>query len=282
MRRPDSALANRLRLLDIDGNRCEVVKADNDDEAALTEAFQGASGIYGTSVYNIHAKKYRPANPQELAQGHAVVNAAKACSGLEHFVWQTMTRFVIPPEQLGLESPIHFRTKWWFEDIIRDAELPWTFLRQPAYMRQVKFGMQFKDRLVYPYAPDTQLAYVTEEDLGKLVAAIFVAGKQLLHESINGVSEVLTPVEIAERAHRLRPEFSPRYRQATWIENAFFDYILVGLKPAFRYPSQINKNLMAGNYFAMTLEDKRKCAELISPLELSTLEDCLTSHFAEK
>ncbi len=282
VRRPDSALANRLRQLDVDGNRCEVVKAATDDEAALAQAFVGANGIYGTSVYNIYAKRYRPANPQELAQAHAVVNAAKACSSLEHFVWQTMTRFEIPPEELGLESPIHFRTKWWFEDIIKAADLPWTFLRQPAYMRQVKFGMQFKNRLVWPYPPDTRLAFVTEEDLGKLVAAIFAKGATLMHQAINGVSEILTPVELAQRAHRLNPEFNPRYRQASWLENAFFDYVLVGLKPAFRYPSQINKNLMAGNYFAMTLADKQKCEELISPVELSTLEDWLVEHFDEK
>ena len=281
VRRPESALAERLRQLDFDGNRCEVVKASTDDRAALQAAVDGAQGIYGTTVYNIYAKRYRHDNPEELAQGHALIAAAKACSTLEHFVWQTMTRFETPPEDLGLESPIHFRTKWQLEESIKDAGLPWTFLRQPAYMRQVKFGMQFKNHLVYPYPPAARLAYVTEEDLGKFVAAIVSDRNAHLHQTVNGVSEVVTPAELAARAHKLNPAFSPKYRQATWIENAFFDYVIVGLKPAFRYPAQINKNLIAQNYFAMTLQDKAFCERLISPLELTTLEDWMREHFAQ-
>ena len=281
-RRPDSPLAAKLKALDFDGNRCEVVKASTDNEEELVAAFEGAQGIYGTSVYNIYAKRYRPANPQERAQCHAVINAAKRTEGLEHFVWQTMTRFELPPEELGIEAPIHFRTKWDFEDDIVEAGLPWTFLRQPAYMRQMKFGMQFKNRLVYPYPVDTRIAYVAEEDLGKFVAAIFSKRDEHMHKTVNGCSEVVTPVEIATRAHALNPAFSPNYRVATWIENAIFDYIIVGLNPAFRYPSQINKNLMAGNYFAMTQKDRDYCRELIAPLELNTLESWMEEFFKEK
>ena len=103
-----------------------------------------------------------------------------------------------------------------------------------------------------------------------------------MHQTINGVSEVVTPVEIAARAHRINPNFSPTYRQATWIENAFFDYVIIGLRPSYRYPMQINHNIMAGNYFRMTLEDKAACEALISPLELSPMEDWLHEYFAEK
>ncbi|MEZ5566661.1 MAG: NmrA family NAD(P)-binding protein [Gammaproteobacteria bacterium] len=279
VRRPDSALSERLRRLEFDGRHCEIVQAATDDETALRSAFAGAQGIYGTSIYNIYAKRYRPANPEERTQCHALINAAKSCTTLEHFVWQTMTRFEIPPETLGLETPIHFRTKWQFEDVIKQAGLPWTFLRQSPYLRQLKFGMQFRNRLVYPYPPDTRISFVAEEDLGKLVAAIFANRSAYMHQAVNGVSEVMTPVEIAERAHRLMPAFSPKYRQSTWIENAFFDHVIVGLRPAYRYPSQINANLRAGNYFDMTLHDKAHCERLLSPLGMTTLEDWLREHF---
>jgi len=278
-RRPDSKLAVRLRELDFDGRRCEVVGARTDCQSELEAAFAGADGIYGTSVYNIHAKRYRPANPEERVQCDAVVGAARACPTLRHFVWQTMTRFELPPAELGLEAPIHFRTKWQYEDVIRETNLPWTFLRQPAYLRQIKFGMQYRNRLVYPYPPDTRLAYVAEEDLGKIVAAVFAQRDAFLHRSVNAVSEVLTPVELARRAHALSPDFNPEYRVASWVENALFDYVVVGLNPSFRYPRQINRNLMAGNYFAMTRRDREACAELIAPLELCTVEDWLRGHF---
>lgn len=279
VRRLDSARAERLRKLDFDGERCELVVAATEDEAALRAAFNGAHGIYGTTVYNIYAKKYRAENPEEMAQGLALIAAAKDCATLEHFVWQTMTRFDRPPEELGLEAPIHFRTKWELEERVKDAGLPWTFLRQPAYMRQVAFGMQFRNRLVYPYPPDTRLVFVAEEDIGKFVATIFAAHDAYLHQAINGATEVLTPLELAARAHALNPDFSPKYRQATWIENAFFDYVIVGLKPAFRYPSQINWNLKAGNCFSMTLADKQACEDMIAPLKLTRLEDFLRQRF---
>jgi len=280
-RRLSGERVERLQNLEIDGNRCEVVQAANNDQPALEKAFEGAQAIYGTSIYNIYASQYRPTNPQEVEQCKAVIGAAQTCSTLEHFVWQTMTRFDFEPVDLGLQAPIHFRTKWFFEDVIKAAQLPWTFLRQPAYIRQVKFGMQYKDRLVYPYAPDAQLAFVTEEDLGKLVAAIFCDRERHMHKAVNGVSEVVTPIELAKRIHEYRPSFKPNYRQASWVENAIFDQVIVRLKPAFKYPSQINANIVAGNYFSMTAEDKAYCAELIAPLEMTKLEDWLAEYFAD-
>lgn len=279
VRRPDSPAARRLRELTVDGRRCEVVQAATDDEAALRRAFQGATGIYGTTIYDIYARHYDPANPKEMAQGIALLNAAKACGTLEHFVFQTMTRFDTPPETLGLESPIHFRTKWQLERMAQDAGLPWTLLRQPAYMRQIKFGLQYKWWLVYPYPPDVRLAYVAEEDLGKFVAAIFADRGRFLHQTVNGVSEITTPVELARRAHAVVPRISPRYRQATWLERQFFDQVVVRLKPAFRYPMQINRNIRAGNPFGMTMADREFCARLIAPLTLTSAEDWLREQY---
>jgi uncharacterized protein YbjT (DUF2867 family) len=278
-RRLDGDRLDRLRQLGDDEHRVEIVQAATDDQDALEKAFDKASGIYATSIYNIHAKTYRPANPEEMSQCRAVVGAARSCSSLEHFVWQTMARFDLSPESIGLESPIHFRTKWHWEKLIEKADLPWTYLRQPAYMRQVKFGMQYGDRLVYPYAPDARLSFVAEEDIGKFVAAIFSDRERHLHKAINGVTEIVSPVEIAARAHALNPEFSADYRQANFLENAFFDQVIARLKPAYRYPAQINSNLKAGNYFSMTYEDKVLCESLIAPLKLTTLEDWLTVRF---
>ena len=278
-RRLDGERIERLRQLGNDGNHVEVVQAATDDKNALEKAFENARGIYGTSIYNIYAKKYRPANPEEMAQCRAVIGAAQSCPTLEHFIWQTMTRLDLPPESIGLEAPIHFRTKWHWEEVIRKTDLPWTFLRQPAYMRQIKFGMQYKNRLVYPYAPDARLPYVAEEDIGKLIASIFSDRDAHLYKAVNGVSEIVSPVELAARAHALNAEFSSKYRQATFVENAIFDQIIVRLKPAFRYPSQINQNIKAGNYFNMTLDDKAHCEQLISPLKLTTLEDWLHLYF---
>ena len=275
VRRPTSELATKLQALDVDGHRCTVVQAANEDEAALREAFTGAHGIYGTTIYNIHATKYRDENPEEMAQGRAVIAAAQATESLEHFVWQTMTRFERTPEEGGLTSPIHFRTKWKLEEMVQECGLPWTLLRQPAYMRQIQFGLMRKNKLVYPYPPDTRLSYVAEEDLGKLVAQLFLDRDRFLHQTVKAVSEVTNPTELAQRLHAFKSAFSARYRKASFLYNAFFDYIVVGFRPAFRYVSQINGNLMAGNPFDMDKADQEFCAELIKPLRLKTIEDWL-------
>lgn len=281
VRRPDSPLADRLRQLEVEGRRCEVVRAANDDEVALRQAFAGAAGIYATTIYDIHARRYVADNPQEMAQGRALIAAARDCPTLEHFVFQTMTRFDTHPEDIGLESPIHFRTKWQLEELVKEAELPWTLLRQPAYLRQLKFGLQWRNRLVYPYPPDTRLCFVAEQDIGKFVRAIFANPEGFLRQSVNGVSEVVTPTEIAARAHAINPRFRSRYRKATRLETAIFDQIIVRMKPAWRYASQINQNLAAGNCFAMTAADQAFCRDLVAPLPLVRLEDWLRDHWAQ-
>jgi len=280
VRRPESELSQALKAMTVDGHSCEVVKAANEDQQALEAAFEGAQGIYGTTIYNIYAKKYIAENPEEVAQGKALIAAAKNSSTLEHFVFQTMTRFETHPEDIGRESPIHFRTKWMLEDMVQQEGLPWTLLRQPAYIRQIKFGLLRKNRLVYPYPPDTRLSYVAEEDLGKFVAQIFAQRDRFMHQTVKGVSEVVSPTELAFRIHAIEPEFNPKYRQATKIENAIFDHIVVRFNPAYRYVSQINGNLMAGNPFDMDVSDQEYCAHLIGKLKLCTIEDWLRDdHF---
>ncbi len=279
-RHPGSDAATRLRELRVGGNACEVVPAATEDEVALRAAFRDAAGIYGTTIYNIHARKYRADNPEEMAQGRALIAAARATPTLRHFVFQTMARFHAPPEQLGLESPIHFRTKWALEDLIRDSQLPWTMLQQPAYLRQVRFGIARGRRIVFPYPPDLPLAFVAEEDIGKTVAQIFVEGDALLHQTIKAVSEIFTPAQLATRAHACLPAISPRYRVASALETAFFDHVIVGLKPAYRYASQINANFAAGNRLDISRSDLDFLADLLDPLKLTRLEAWLTCELA--
>ena len=267
-RRPDSDKARALRDLG-----CEVAAARTEDPEALKAAFNGAEGIYGTTIYNIHGRKNVHENLAELAQGRALIEAASACETLEHFVFQTMTRFEQPPPSLELPEPIHFRTKWALEQEVIDAGLPWTLLRQPAYLRQLKFGMRGRRRVSYPYAADARLSFVAEEDLGKIIARLFERREEFLHQTINGVSVVITPAELARRAHQTYPQISSEYRRASRLYNWFFDRVVVGLKPAFAYPMQINHNLMAGNFFAMTQEDQAFCADLVAPDRLMTVED---------
>lgn len=131
-----STNAQKLINLEVHGRRAEVVEASNDDKDALSLAFQGAEGIYATTLYNVDMKKkFDPDNIEELESGRAIIAAAQSNSkALKHFLFQTMMRFKTHPPDLGLPIPIHYKTKYELEEEIRNAEpkLPWTFLRQPA------------------------------------------------------------------------------------------------------------------------------------------------------
>ncbi|MCK6371356.1 MAG: NmrA family NAD(P)-binding protein, partial [Gammaproteobacteria bacterium] len=213
VRRLTGDKAERLRELKAGGGRCEVVQAATEDEPALRAAFRGAIGIYGTTIYNIHARRYRADNPEEMAQGRSLLAAARATPTLRHFVFQTMMRFCTPSAEIGLEAPIHFRTKWQLEEELKAADLPWTLVRQPAYMRQLRFGVSRGRKIVYPYANDYPLAFVAEEDIGKVVARIFMERESFLQQAVKVVSDIVTPAELAARAHACLPFISPRYRK---------------------------------------------------------------------
>jgi uncharacterized protein YbjT (DUF2867 family) len=280
VRRATGEAVRRLQALRVGAEACEIVVAANEDESALRAAFRGATGIYGTTLYNIHARRYQDDNPEEMAQGRALIAAAAATPTLGQFVFQTMVQFRTPSEQLGLDSPIHFRTKWQLEQMIEAAGLPWTLLRQPAYMRQLRFGISRARRIVFPYPADQPLAFVAEEDIGKAVAQVFLEGRAFARQTIKVVSELVTPVEIAVRAHACLPVFHPRYRRASRLEQAFFDQVIVRLKPAYRYASQINANLAAGNAMDVSRADLDFLADLIHPLKLTRLESWLGSEYA--
>ena len=76
--------------LEVDGRRAEVVEASNNDKDALSLAFQGAEGIYATTLYNVDMKKkFDPDNIEELESGMAIISAAQSNSKtLKHFLFR--------------------------------------------------------------------------------------------------------------------------------------------------------------------------------------------------
>ncbi|KAG2419247.1 hypothetical protein HFD88_004042 [Aspergillus terreus] len=84
----------------------EVVEADNNDEASLVKAFEGASAIFAMTDFFEPFAKHGPhkAIDIEQRQGENIARAASKTAGLQHFLWSTLPdgntltkgEFVIP------------------------------------------------------------------------------------------------------------------------------------------------------------------------------------------
>lgn len=290
-----SSNAQRLIDLEVEGRKCQVVEADNFDVDALTNAFEGARGIYATTVYNVdRKKKFDPDNLEELESARAMVQAAKnanpeGSSVLKNFLWQTMMRYKTHPPDLGLPIPAHYKTKWDMEKEIQESGLPWIFLRQPAYMRQFRFLLTGNRRLKSTHPTANKVGFVAEEDLGKIVATVLAPlnndTSRFLGDTINALSELATPPEYAERAAAVVPDFAPGYKplnpKFSKYLYKFLSFIVGG--PVFPYIGAIMQNFGANNALDMYQQDLDYCQELTQEFGgLTTLEVWLQAYMTEE
>lgn len=265
----ESTNAKKLIELEIDGRKAEVVEASNDDKEALTVAFDGAEGIYATTLYNVDMKKkFDPDNKEELECGRAMIEAAKTTSStLKYFLFQTMHRFKTHPTDIGLPIPVHYMTKYALEEEIKNTELPWIFLRQAGYMRQVRFLLKGSNQISSFHPPENKVGFVEEEDIGKLVASILAPKADddscifSVGQTINAITVLETPTELAKRSAAVVPGFSPDFKRTS---PTYSKYLFKALAcfvggPIFPYVGAISENFGVGNALDMDESDLEKC-----------------------
>jgi NmrA-like family len=138
-RNPDSDAAKALTALGV-----EVVKADINDLASLTAAFEGSTAIYAVTDFFEPFGKHgtERAIEIEVSQGINLAKAAAATSSLEHYIWSTLPsgakiskgKYFVP----------HFETKSKINEYIKaDAALfaKTTFLWITFYAQNYYFPM---------------------------------------------------------------------------------------------------------------------------------------------
>ena len=286
----ESANAKKLIELEVNGRKAEVVKASNDDQEALTKAFNGAEGIYATSLYNVDMKKkFDPENKEELECGRAMIEAAKSTSTtLKYFLFQTMHRFKTHPTDLGLPVPVHYMTKYALEEEIKNTELPWIFLRQAGYMRQVRFLLKGSNQISSFHPFENKVGFVEEEDIGKLVASILAPKDESIitvGQTINAITVLATPPELAKRSAVVIPGFSPDFKQTS---PTYSKYLFKALAcfvggPIFPYVGAISENFGFGNALDMDESDLEKCQSMTAEFGgLTTYEEWLEKYMTEE
>jgi uncharacterized protein YbjT (DUF2867 family) len=108
----------------------EVVEADLEQPETLADALRGAYGVF--LVTNFWEGG---GGANELAQGRAVVGAAKA-AGIKHFVWSTLPN--VEAISSGKFDVVHFTQKAKVDAVVSDAGFEsHTFVEAPFYFQNL-------------------------------------------------------------------------------------------------------------------------------------------------
>lgn len=196
-RRPDSDAAKALA-----ARGAEVVSADLDDEASLTEALRGAYGAFFVTAFWEYNSVER-----EQAQARAMANAAKA-AGLAHVIWSTLpdtrehlTDDSVPTLSGNYKVP-HFDSKGEAESFFVEAGVPTTNLSTTFYFESFidffapRRGENGELVLALPMG-DRRLSGIAAEDIGRTAFGIFQFGPTLVGRTVNISGENLTGEEYA-------------------------------------------------------------------------------------
>jgi len=155
-RNPESAKARELVDLGV-----QVVKADANDVASLTAAFEGSSVIYAVTDFFEPFAKNGPekAVQVEVQQGINLAKAAAATSALEHYIWSTLPngkhisggKFVVP----------HFEAKNTIDRFIKaDSKL----LAKTTFLWVTFYASNYYFPMFTPYEIPTAGKYIQIQD----------------------------------------------------------------------------------------------------------------------
>jgi uncharacterized protein YbjT (DUF2867 family) len=215
----------------------ELVRGDLDDPASLETAVHGAYGVYSV----------QSANPNELAQGMNVVDAANAAD-VRHLVYSSVG---------GAESQNGFYLehgwgpieKWQIEQHIRGLGVPATVLRPAGFMEDFTSPARFfqDGSLNVPWHEDLVMQLIAIDDIGAFAALAFADPDLYLGQAIEITGDRLTAPQIADAlgaaAGRSIPhtqipleilwENAPEAAKVfTWAGERYFDTDLTPLRHA--------------------------------------------------
>jgi uncharacterized protein YbjT (DUF2867 family) len=166
----------------------ELVRGDLDERASIDAAVRGAYGVYSV----------QSANPNEIAQGINVADAAKA-AGVQHLVYSSVG---------GMQSQNDFYLergwgpidKWQIEEHIRDLDLPATILRPAGFMEDFVSPARFfqNGSLNVPWHDDLVMQLIAINDTGAFAALAFADPGNYLGAALEITGDRLTAPQLAD------------------------------------------------------------------------------------
>jgi uncharacterized protein YbjT (DUF2867 family) len=168
----------------------EIVKADNDDLAALTAAFKGADAVFAVQNYWLP----NVGKDGEIRQGKLAADAAKAV-GTPHFIYSS-----VGAAHRGMGQK-HFESKFEIEGYIKSLKLPFTIIRPVAFMENVNRSRVAISNGSYPamgLPPTKRSQTIAVDDIGLFVAHILAHPEKYVGRTIEFAGDELTEQETAE------------------------------------------------------------------------------------
>jgi uncharacterized protein YbjT (DUF2867 family) len=216
----------------------ELVRGDLDERASLDAAVRGAYGVYSV----------QSANPNEIAQGMNIADAAKAAD-VQHLVYSSVG---------GMQSQNDFYTergwgpieKWQIEEHIRQLAVPATILRPAGFMEDfVSPARFFQDgSLNVPWRDDLVMQLIAIDDIGAFAALAFADAEDYQDTALEITGDRLTAPQLADALSTAAGRPIPHTRVPlevlwaqvpeaakvfTWADERYFDTDLGPLRKAY-------------------------------------------------
>lgn len=145
----------------------EVVEGTMDDIESLKRAMKGCYGVFGVTNFWEHFEK-------EYRHGKNLIDAVDQ-TDIKHFVFSSLANY--HKISKGTLSVPHYDIKAALEDYTKQLQIPATFVRMAFYYENfINFFPLQKDEdggYYFAFPQDNNLAAVSVEDLGGVVASIF-------------------------------------------------------------------------------------------------------------
>lgn len=208
----------------------DVVCADLDDEATLSAAMSGVTGVF--SMQN--------PGPNESVHSQVVVDAARK-AGVRQLVHTSVSGTgmygMMPSLQASRWNKGYWEGKWNAEQAALNSGLPWVTILKPAFMMEnflpPKVNSMFPDlaegKLLTAVELHTHIPLIAATDIGAFAADAFADPERYAGKHLNLAGDRLTLAEIAQiisrvtgsavAAHTLaRDELIGRGQSEGWVD----------------------------------------------------------------
>jgi uncharacterized protein YbjT (DUF2867 family) len=178
-RKPDGVPARGLLRFGVD-----IVQGDFDDADSLRRALSGAWGVFAMQ------NTWEAGVVREEEQGKRLATLARE-SGIQHFVYTSVGS---AHRNTGIP---HFDNKSRIEDTVRTLHFPSHVIVRPVFFMENLLSPWFLngDQLLAALPPTVSLQMIATEDIGKIVAQVFIQAPRFSGREIELAGDVATMSE---------------------------------------------------------------------------------------
>ncbi len=197
----------------------DLVRGDLTDIQSIQAAMTNTYGVFSVQPSSGQGAAYGVTDEDEILYGTQIAEIAVA-SSVRHLVYSSAN--AAGPTKTGIG---HFDTKSEIEAYIRGLNISSTIIRPSAFMEILTLSGMGLDRGEFSFfmQPDQSMQFIAVEDIGKIVAGIFVDPAKFEAQTIEIAGDTVTGTELAEKFSRTaeRQIVYHRFPDSLLEQNAF-------------------------------------------------------------